>query len=354
MNKIFSFAAIVTASLLGFTSCMDDYDTPNTDNYIVTAPAGTLGDVNVTISQIKSKFCAGRSSGSHGRNNYNYYTEVIGDSILTAVVAANDISGNLYQTLLLRNIESDGTDQSIILKVKNTCLYPYFAVGQRIKLNLKGLWVGVYSYTPQIGTPYKTSSGNLNLGPMEFNLCQTNIELVGKPDASVPECQPIDYTTAAGEAALDALKPNTNKADYSITSNIPTLATVKGKIKQVQGATASKPETGASTDNKGEKEPITEINGNYLKIFAPYQLHDDGYGVDRDIILDATSKSVTLRTSTKNDISYRYIPKDSRSYTGILQYDSYDKVWQIQLRSLDDISPVLPTNKEYEAQLSQQ
>ena len=168
---------------LPLASCMSDVDDPDTEGYLITSPT-SIGEVNSTIGEVKDKYCSAGSS--------NFYERVNEDVIIEGVVVANDEGGNLYQTLLIRSIdEAAGTDQCIVLAVKNTCLYPYFPLGQRIKINLKGLYAGCYSKVPKIGQPYRTSSGNLRLGPMLLELCRTNIELVGEPDLNAPELVPV-------------------------------------------------------------------------------------------------------------------------------------------------------------------
>ncbi len=312
------------ATIFGTSSCMDDHDAPLGD-YIVTSPTD-IGEVNSTILDVKAKYCKDNTGADYSRNSSNWHTKVNEDVIIEGVVCANDISGNLYQTLLIRNIDtskSEGDparDQSIILAVRSTALYPYFRLGQRIKINLKGLYVGVYSKTPRIGTPYKTSSNNINLGPMDFNTLKTNVQLVGAPNADAPELVPVDKTDAAGCAWLRASANKTYE-------NCPMLATVRGTIKQASTA----PEKGTATGVAGLTETLS-VNGK--KILGPYELHDDGYGVDRDIDL-GNGSTVALRTSTKNRVSFIELPDNARSFTGILSYYSN---WQVQLRDTTDMS----------------
>ena len=275
------------------TACMDDYDEPNTDDYLITSPT-SIGEVNYSIAKLKQD----KSSLFAQTNAFEQVKE---DLILEGVVAANDCGGNLYQTLLIRHIDTNkpaddpSRDQAIVLAVKHTWLTPYFPVGQRIKVNLKGLYIGVYSKLPKIGQPYYTSSGNRRLGPILLQLCQTNIELVGKPEPSCAECQPI-------ERSPEWLRASENKTPQ----NYPQLVTVKGTI--------------AEADGKA--------------IFAPEELQDAGYGVDRTLTNAVNNTKVTIRTSTKNDIAFTIMPQGEHSYTGLL---SIYNNWQIQLRSVDDI-----------------
>ena len=315
MKKIFSLFLLCGSFALSLTSCMDKHDEPYTDEYILTCDS--VGEVNTTIAQVKQRFCASNKNADFSRNASNFFTKVNEDLIIDGVVVANDVSGKLYQTLMIRNIDAKtGEDQCFVVAIKNTCLYPYFALGQRIKVNLKNLYVGCYSKVPRVGQPYYSSQGNLNLGPMLLDMCRTNIELVGTPDLNAPELVPEDLTDADGEAWLRA---SANKTYL----NTPRLAKVRGKIKEMQNGADKVAEKG---ENSGKYEPLP-------KLFAPEELYDDGYGVDRTIQLQTNTSSVALRTSTQNAISFLPLPSGVCTYTGMLTY--YDS-WQIQLRSVED------------------
>lgn len=208
MNKFFHLlmAAIVA---FGLTACMDDYDDPKTETNDVTSPTD-IGAVNYSIAQLKN-------DNKSLFNQTNAFEQVKTDRIIEGVVVANDEGGNLYQTLMLRHIDTTKEvgdplrDQSIVLAVKNTWLTPYFPLGQRVKVNLKGLYIGVYSKLPKIGQPYYTSSGNLRFGPMLLQLCRTNVELVGTPDPNCAELKPValdaDWIANSKKPELHELPP---------------------------------------------------------------------------------------------------------------------------------------------------
>lgn len=311
---MFAFAA----AALALTSCLDNTDEPNTDNFIITSPT-SIGETNSTIYKLKKDYANVMSSANNNKD-----VKVDTTLIIEGVVVANDDGGNLYQTLIIRDINPNATgearDQSIQIGIKNTWLSPYFKRGQRIKINLKGLWVGNYSKTPKIGQPYYTSQGNRRLGPMLFDLCATHIELVGQPDLNAPELKPVDCTQGSG---LTFIKKDANQ-EYM---NSPMLVTVKGLIDDVQGNNAIHPKTG---ELSGDMEPLP-------KIFAPEALYDAGYAVDRTLKC-TNGPTMTIRTSTQNEISFLPIPSDERSYTGILTYYSG---WQLQLRHVEDIYPAI-------------
>lgn len=308
MNKIFSkigLAVLLLAGTTSLTSCEEnDFDmigtSSNQEPYVTSQTS--VGEVNATILEVKERFCSNSATATFFRNDKNFYSHVDEDIVITGVVVANDISGNLYQTLLLRNIEPSGEDQCIILGVKNTCLYPYFQLGQRIKVNLKGLYVGNYSKVPTIGQPYFTSSGNLRLGAMLLGKCATNVELVGQPNPACPECQPIERTP-------EWLRATANRTYL----NFPQLVTVTGTLAEADGTAT----------------------------YAPEELQDAGYAVDRTITNTANNTKVTLRTSTDSPIAFEVMPQEECRFTGILTYYSE---WQVQLRTLDDVKPVNEQN----------
>lgn len=301
------------------TACMDSHDDPDTGRLTITATH--LAAPNTTILDVKNKF----KNAITGNNTFEQVKE---DLIFEGVVVANDVSGNLYQTLILRHIGSTAgaaDDQCIQVGIKHTILYPYFALGQRVRINLRGLYIGNYSRTPKIGRPYYTSAGNLRLGPMLLEDVSTHIALVGTPNPKAPELTPRDLTTAAAASWLE------NKSNRNYL-NCPLLATVSGKIKEVQGAEANTPAKGTLS---GKLEPLP-------KIFAPKALYDAGFGVDRTLMLDNSTAGFTIRTSVRNNISFTRIPTASCVYTGVLSYYSD---WQLQLRSLDDIQPITAHTK---------
>lgn len=298
------------------TACMDDFDEPAAGNSFT----AKVGEVNTTIKTVKDKYCASSAGADYSRNASNFFTKVKEDLILDGVIVANDISGNLYQTLMIRNIKGE-EDQCIIVAIKHTCLYPFFTLGQRIKVNLNGLYAGCYSKVPRIGQPYKTSKGNLNLGAIIFEEAIKHIELVGAPDKNAPELVPL---TPNGEWL--------SKKNQTYL-NTPVLATVKGLVKEVQGSAADKADKGELT---GDYEPLP-------KIFGPDALHDAGFGVDRNI-RTAEGVNVAVRSSANNRVGFMLIPQGECTFTGILSY-YFD--WQVQMRDTDDCPEAKAYTEEY-------
>ena len=287
----------IGALMLMFTSivlsaCMDDHDAPDVSNYSVTKET-SVGDTTISIHNLKDKYASVLTQN-------NAFIMIEENEIVEGVVVANDKGGNLYQTLMLAeyNATYDMVDPSrgIVLAVKNTCLYPYFIYGQMVRVNLKGLYIGCYSKLPKIGQPYYTSSNNLRLGPMLFELCLSNIYLVGKPSDYANKIQPFEL--------LDDSHALFHDKSYQNYKNAPMLVTVTGKF----------------------------VQGDDKTILAPDELKDAGMGVDRDFKIGSTT--ITVRTSTQNDVSFLKMPKGTVRLTGMMSF--YDG-WQLQLRSADDM-----------------
>ena len=76
---------------------MDHNEVPDNARALITAQQ--LPAANTDILQVKEKYSAPISGN-------NTFEEVKEDVIFEGVVVANDISGNLYQTLVLRDIKS--------------------------------------------------------------------------------------------------------------------------------------------------------------------------------------------------------------------------------------------------------
>ena len=301
------------AVMISLTACTDNQDATHQPQITATALPAT----NTNLLSVKQKF-------SNVLSKNNTFEQVKQDLVFEGVVVANDISGNLYQTLVVRHIGSkvgELDDQCISLGVKSSQLYPYFPLGQRIRVNLKNLYIGNYSKTPKVGRPYYTSSGNLRLGPMFLDDVATNITLVGTPNPQVPELTPRDFTSEEGVEWLS------NRANQSYLVN-PMLVSVRGIATDVMGAEKNKAATGQLS---GKKEPLP-------KIFAPKELYDAGFGVDRPLQLlpqdSSNPVSLSLRTSVRNAISFLPIPEVAKTYTGVMTYYTG---WQLQLRDVKDI-----------------
>lgn len=309
--------ALILASLLFVmlfaASCMDEWDVPNTANYAktgITSPTD-IGPVTSTIGQFKDE-------NEMLFSQQNIYELMEDECVIEGIVVANDEGGNSYQSIYLADVikrEDQNGEVSVVpdmntllqLSLKNSCLYPFFQLGQRLKVNVKGLYRGTYSCVPKIGQPYKTSMGNWRLGPVLMELAKTHIYLEGDPIMKKnPDGSLSRYSVKDFAQPLSENDPVWGNMEYR---NSPLLVTVEGYFQL----------------------------GDTTRHLADYEEHDDGYGVNRDFMI-GNSKKIAVRTSTQNDVAYiKMPPKDQRCrLTGILTYyKSSNSTWQLQICNKD-------------------
>ena len=300
MKKNIIYTLSVVAGLL-FTmlSCNKfDYSEPDTSHDVYTQDKEATG-CTTTLAQLKQNY-RNLLSGQNG------FQEVEDDIIFDGYVCANDITGNLYQSIYVRKIEKDDegntVDNTIVVGVNDNSLWTTYPVGTHVKVNLKDLYLGTYSYVPKVGMPYITSAGNTRLGGMAKFLTEKNIEVVGFNDKA-PETVPID---------IDASWLAQNKQDPNFMYQwTPTLVRVKN----------------------------AEITGNYVNgarrtVFAVYDDKDAGNGVNDSIWID--QKPYCLRQSVLSSFSSETIPVGKVDVIAVLSRYSD---WQFSLRDIKDITP---------------
>lgn len=314
MKKIYSFLLAACAGL-SLASCMnDDMESPALDYEQASITSTTdVGTTNIKIAALKDKYASTFRQA-------NAWLKIEEDLVFEGVVCANDRGGSLYQCVLLRDIDTkSGTDQCIELAIKNTCLYPYFKLGQRVKVNLNGLYVGCYGYVPKVGQPYITSNGNPRLGPVLLSDIKTRVQLLGMPNPGAPELVPVEVSTA--------WLSDKNNLNYR---NVPMLAKVSGTFDEVSAANKGVAAEGELDAYKGQYEPLP-------KVFAPVVLRDDGYGVDRTLVLTGSNVKISFRSGTSCEFASVPLPEDEHSYIGRLSF--YSSEWQMILRYFEDIYP---------------
>lgn len=130
MNKISSIksALIVLFALTTLVSCKKEFDSPPfpTDPNIV---------VNTSISDFKKR---------HTTNGA--IEEIVGDTIISGVVIANDKSGNFYKQIFIH--DSTGAMQILI---DGASLFNTYPIGRKVFIKCKGLALGDYKGTMVLG-----------------------------------------------------------------------------------------------------------------------------------------------------------------------------------------------------------
>lgn len=275
------------AGMLVLASCMNKWDTLEVDNNGFTAT--NIPEPNTTIKKIRSDYASEISNNS--------YTLITTDRIIEGIVVANDISGNIYQFIYIQGIDENGnvdtTEGGIGVGIKNLLanLYTIFPVGQKIRINLNGLYVGGYGESPRIGYPYLNTNGALKMGPMPSNFMRTNIQKIGAPDASKVLAKDI-------------------KASDLTANNITKLTPMLVKM---------------------ENSTISDAGWPY----AHWEVGGDTYSEYHDIKINDTNVKQLLYTSTSATFAGDTIQAGKKTIYGLL--NRYSSSYQLSLRSLDDI-----------------
>lgn len=278
---------------LSLTACINDFDDEMVDVNVFTAES--IAEANTTIEQIRADYSAAITNGS--------YKKVDEDKIIEGIVTGNDLSGNIYQFIVIQDINAadgtcDNTKGGIEVAIKGIgSLASVFPVGQRVRINLNGLYVGSYGKCPRIGQPYVNTNDAMRQGPMTIDKVKSNIMLVGKPDPT--KVIPLELT----------------KADVD-SKNIDNITPMFVRI-----SNATIPDAMLTDNLERCKFAHTEVPANT-------------YSMDHDIKMSDGGK-VKMTTSTSATFANEFMPQGTCHIKGIML--RYTTSWQFTLRSLDDI-----------------
>ena len=132
------YIAIFAGLTLSFASCNKfDYEDP-TFNKSVYESDREATEANISIKEIKAKYKTAITNNSTSN-------KITTDEIFDGYVVANDISGNLYQTLVVCKDKS-----AINVAINDYSLWHTYPVGTHVTVNLNGLYVGGYGTMPKL------------------------------------------------------------------------------------------------------------------------------------------------------------------------------------------------------------
>ncbi|MCH5243602.1 MAG: choice-of-anchor J domain-containing protein [Lentimicrobiaceae bacterium] len=117
------------------------------------------------------------------------------DIYLNVVVIGNDVSGNIYKSMYVRDKNSE---RALNLSVDKTGLYNFYPVGQELYINCSGLYIGKYENLPQLGFRYADENGSVSLGRIPDAVFNRHVFKKGLAPADPAELpQPIEITDAS-------------------------------------------------------------------------------------------------------------------------------------------------------------
>ena len=215
------------------------------------------------------------------------------DIYLNVVVIGNDVSGNIYKSMYVRDKNSE---RALNLSVDKTGLYNFYPVGQELYINCSGLYIGKYNSLPQLGFRYADDNGSVSLGRIPDAVFNRHVFKKGLPpvdSADLP--QPIEITNAS---QLD------NPALYN---QLVLLRNVEFSPDDIGQEFAPAPPIGA---NPTSTDRIFTVNG--------------------------TGSGLTLRTSSACRFFKRPVPAGIGDMVCI--YAIYGTTKQFYLRQFDDLN----------------
>lgn len=295
------FTYYLYASLIfvcGLSSCQFDDTAPDMSTDIYTSDTEAIG-CTTTIGELKQYY---KELITDASDAYRFES-VSEDVIFDGYVCANDISGNLYQSIYVRK-----GDDALVIGINDNSLWTTFPVGTHVVVNLKGLYIGAYGNMVKIGTPYNTSTGKKRLGGMPKFKANDCITIIGF-NSDAYETKPI---------LID-----------------------DGWLKEKQGGELMHKWTPMLV----KVENVQIVGANHRPVYAYYNERDAGNGVNNTVYIE--DKPYTLRQSALSDFAGEKIPKGNVNITAILS--RYMDSWQLTLRDINDVEVIdedaqLPTN----------
>ncbi len=293
MKKIkFIAMAFMAMAALTLQSCMgDSYADPDLTEKVPASPWGNnkLKEKNViTIAQLKSDYASPISNGS--------FKLIDKDIMLKGVVTGNDISGNLYNEVSLE----DETG-ALLVCVNASGLYGYLPVGAEILIDLNGLYVGGYGKQAEIGGVYTNlKTGATSVGKMDRATWNEHFKILNPGESDASTVVPTEFD-----------KSKLGDASY-LEANAGRLMT----IKNVKFSSANGKTVWAANDETTNQTLIDGATGKMIN-----------------------SGQLVVRTSGYARFANEALPDGNYDITGI--FTRYNNVWQILVRSTDDLATVV-------------
>ena len=266
----------IAASSLALSACMDrEWEVPESiqdnppygNNQIEKYPASQV----VTIAQLKAQ--------NKSVIDANSKKEITDDVQLQVAVNGNDAGGNIYKQISVQD-ETGG----IIIGINATDQFAFLPIGQKLLINLKGLYIGGYGGQAQLGTLYNGGIGRIDREEWEKHIRLVTDDIVN--------------------AKVDTIDFDGNIRDYN---------TQTGRIVRIAGATIS-----------GEGKQILAPEDGSVRLTSNC--------ANRNI--NGSSK-VVLRTSTYSDFASLPIPVGPVDIYGVCTI--FNGTWQILMRTETDL-----------------
>lgn len=201
-KNFFNYLLIVLC-IISISSCLDhNFDEPPV--VVKELPF----DANGTILNLKALYQAGK------------FVEITQDIKIHAIVIADDRSGNFYKTLVVQD-----STAGIEIKLNATGLFAKFPEGMKIGIKCKGLTIGDYNGTIQLGKGTYLNGSNTNISGIED--AQVNSYLYAGPTGQY--IKPRDLSIGALGAPYLSTLVRISGVEFSPADQGKTYADIVGK-----------------------------------------------------------------------------------------------------------------------------
>ncbi len=273
-----SILIALMAGAFALTSCQDrDWEAPEGIPY---GNNELVAGKTITVKELQTNYANTISSSS--------FRQINDDLWLQCVVNGNDFGDNIYKQVSVQD-ETGG----IIIGINGSDQGAFMPVGQKLLINLKGLYIGGYGEQAQLGALY-----NGSLGRMELVEWKQHVRLImdGTPDA----------------VAFGAMKVDTIDFDAS-----KSMADQSGRVVRLSGVTISREGTPVIAPDDGSVSLVSNC-------------------VNRTLSGGNAGSKCVLRTSTYAAFKGVAIPSGPVELYGIATW--YRGTWQILARTESDLA----------------
>jgi len=249
---------IILAGVVFLSGCVKgDFDTPA----VIEPDAGLTA--NMTLAEINQFYIDSLGSG---------FGIINSEIIIKGVVIGNDESGNIYKSLYLEDYSG-----GINVALDQKDLYLSYKLGQMIYIKCKGLYLGNYGGTMQLGYDYNGAIGRI-------------------PSSLIPEHLYID--------------------SFPQNPPVPTLITIP-------------------TFTAADLCTLVKIDSVHFAASDVGQPYSLSTATTNRTLLDQNGNSVIIRNSNFASFQAQLIPAGTGSIVGILS--NFSGTWQLYIRDLNDV-----------------
>ncbi len=266
IKQAFRLVLLSSIIFVGFYACENEkFDAPPHEK------PHYSGNSNISLSDFKARYD-------------HLLVKLNDDEVISGVVTANDVSGNLYKQLFIED-ESGG----LMLALDRNNIYNDIRVGQRLFIETTDLYIGKYGGMHQLGYRYsKDNNESYSIGQIPWELAKLH---VFKDDYPQP----------------DNVKPKVITSKELTSENFGRLVKLEGVYFDDGGEIFSYP------TQEGAVQTLNRV----LR-FA-----------------DMPSRTVTVRISSAANFANDIIPHGVGSVTGILTV--FNNIVQLLVREIEDL-----------------